>query len=299
MTLTIRKLQPGDEPALETFLQERLSASMFLLGNLRAAGLVDNGQRYAGAYVAAFEGEAITGVAGHFWNERLVLQAPAHLDTLWQAAVLASGRRILGLAGPANQVARVLDALRPEPANLQVDEVEMLYTLSLDQLSVPAALTSGALRGRPLDWHDLDQVVEWWVAYGIETLGEQDTAAARQQRRLGAESAIGEARTWVLEEGGRLVAMSSFNARIGEAVQIGGVYTPPALRGQGYARAAVAASLLSARSQGAHLATLFTGVHNLAAQRAYEALGFQVVGDYRLVAFRTPLAAPKTIEADP
>jgi predicted GNAT family acetyltransferase len=265
---------------------------MFLLGNLRAAGLVDNGQRYAGVYTAAFEGEAITGVAGHFWNERLVLQAPEHLDTLWLAAVQASGRRILGLAGPASQVARVLDFLAPDPANLQVDEVELLYVLPLDRLAVPAALATGALHGRPIAMHDLDQAVDWWVGYGMETLGEEDTTSVREQRRLYAESAIGEARTWVLEEAGRLVAMSSFNARIREAVQIGGVYTPPALRGQGYARAVVAASLLAARSQGAHLATLFTGVQNLAAQRAYEALGFQVVGDYRLVTFRTPLSAP-------
>jgi ribosomal protein S18 acetylase RimI-like enzyme len=86
------------------------------------------------------------------------------------------------------------------------------------------------------------------------------------------------------------LARPALGCFIREAVQIGGVYTPPALRGQGYARAVVAASLLAARSQGAHLATLFTGVQNLAAQRAYEALGFQVVGDYRLVTFRTPLS---------
>jgi predicted GNAT family acetyltransferase len=192
-----------------------------------------------------------------------------------------------------------MDALKAEPANLQVDETELLYILPLDQLSVPAALATGALYGRPTAACDLDQVADWWMAYGVEILGEQDTTTGREQRRIQAESAIAEARTWVLEEHSRLVAMSSFNARIREAVQIGGVYTPPALRGQGYARAVVAASLLGARSQGAHLATLFTGVHNLAAQRAYEALGFQVVGDYRLVTFRTPLSAPEKVEADP
>lgn len=43
---TIRVLQPGDEAALEAFLLPRIDSSMFLVGNLRAAGLDDNGERY-------------------------------------------------------------------------------------------------------------------------------------------------------------------------------------------------------------------------------------------------------------
>ena len=36
----LRILHPGDEPALEAFLQPRLESSLFLLGNMRQAGLV-------------------------------------------------------------------------------------------------------------------------------------------------------------------------------------------------------------------------------------------------------------------
>lgn len=64
-------------------------------------------------------------------------------------------------------------------------------------------------------------------------------------------------------------------------VQVGGVYTPPALRSRGYARCAVAGSLLAARAEGAERAILFT--NNPAAVRAYEALGFARIGEYALV----------------
>ena len=88
---------------------------------------------------------------------------------------------------------------------------------------------------------------------------------------------------FVLEDRGELVSYCCYNARIAEAVQIGGVWTPPPLRSRGYARAVVAGALLAARAQGASRAILFTPESNLPAQHAYLPLGFTEVGDYGLV----------------
>jgi uncharacterized protein len=68
-------------------------------------------------------------------------------------------------------------------------------------------------------------------------------------------------------------------------VQVGGVFTPPARRGHGYARAAVAASLALARARGAQRSVLFTAATNQAARRAYTALGHESIGDFGLVLF--------------
>ncbi|MBN1581559.1 MAG: hypothetical protein JXA89_12720 [Anaerolineae bacterium] len=78
------------------------------------------------------------------------------------------------------------------------------------------------------------------------------------------------------------MACRSFNAAILEAVQVGGVWTPPALRGRGYGRCVVAASLLDARADSVEQAILFTGEKNIPAQKAYMALGFRPIGDYRI-----------------
>jgi predicted GNAT family acetyltransferase len=88
---------------------------------------------------------------------------------------------------------------------------------------------------------------------------------------------------WLLEQDGWPVASTGFNARLPDVVQIGGVYTPPALRGRGYARAAVAGSLLAVRETGVRRAVLFTGTDNEPARRTYLALGFRVVGDFGFV----------------
>jgi predicted GNAT family acetyltransferase len=295
----VRILQPGDEPALESFLLPQVATSMFLIGNMRAAGLVDRGQAYEGTYAAAFEGQQIVAAVAHYWNGNLVTQAPAHVDALWRAAVEASQRPIWGLIGPEDQVSMVKDALSMGEAAIQLDETERLYRLALDELIVPAALTRDEVRGRRIESRDLEMVAEWRVAYGVETLGETDSPELRRQARAGTRRLMEEGCTWVLEAQGKPVATTSFNTAIQEAVQVGGVWTPPELRSRGYGRAAVAASLLDARAGGAETAILFTGRGNLPAQRAYESLGFRPLTAYRLVLWRLPVGASSKTKADP
>ena len=77
--------------------------------------------------------------------------------------------------------------------------------------------------------------------------------------------------------------MTAFSAVLPDMVQVGGVFTPVERRGRGYGRAVVAGSLLDARADGVVEAILFTEAENHPAQRAYEALGFERIGDYGMV----------------
>jgi ribosomal protein S18 acetylase RimI-like enzyme len=287
---TIRIIQSGDEAALEAFLLPRVETSMFLIGNMRAVGLVDNGQRYEGTYAAAFEDDKIVGVVAHYWNQNLIFQAPVHLDALWRAAVKASKRPIKGLIGPDDQVGLAKELLNIEEANIQVGETEKLYSLNLADLIVPDALNSGQVQGRQIESRDVDLVTQWRIAYSIEALKEKDTPQLRESCHAAIERSLKEQNTWILEEQAKPVACSSFNTGIKEAVQVGGVWTPPELRRRGYGRCVVAASLLDARSEGVEKAILFTPNSNIAAQKAYTALGFQYIGDYCIVLLQSPLS---------
>lgn len=284
--MEIRSLGPADMEALEAFLAPRLESSMFLIGNLRAVGLQDHGAPYEGTYVAAYEQGQMVAVVAHYWNRSLVLQAPVHVGPLCKAAAVASGRPVRGFIGPAAQVEQAMAALDVPAANAQLDERETLYGLSLSALRVPEPLARGQVRGRRAGPGDVELVTEWRVAFSLESLGDEDTPTLWDQVRASVRRGVSEGRIWLLEAGGLPVSTSGFNAAIREAVQIGGVWTPPALRGRGYGRAVVAASLLDARAEGVGRAVLFTGLDNLPARRAYAALGFQPLGDYRLVLLR-------------
>ena len=281
----IRVVREGDRPAVERFLEGRLAFSMFLLSNLRSAGLADHGERLQGTYIARWRGDEVVGVAAHYRMGNLTLSAP---DGAWDLAreVLAeTGRPVAGLVGPADQVDEVADGLglQARADAVYYDEREVLYRLDLAKLVAPDALANGTVRGRRLANEDVETARRWAIGYHVESLGtaETEALAAKVQRQVDAN--LGSPDFLVLEHEGRLVAQTGFNARLDMAVQIGGVWTPPELRGRGYARCAVAAHLLAAREAGVRTGVLFTSEDNVAARRAYEALGFEPIGHYRIV----------------
>jgi len=291
---SLRILQAGDEPALKDFLIPRLDSSLFLYGNLLAAGLIDTGERYSGTYAAAIKDGRIVAVGGHFWNQTMVLQAPVHLEALMSLAQQTSGRPLRGLVGPNDQVVKAIDLLGLTAADLQMDEEENLYSLPLTDLVTPDLLTCGDAVGRRIQLGDLELVSQWRIGYFRELHLEDDSPELRDIARRNVQEEIASGRTWILEVQGRPVASTSFNALVRDegvagVVQVGGVYTPPDLRGRGYGRSAVAASLLGARSEGYQKSVLFTGISNIAAQRAYLALGYRLVGSYRITVLREAL----------
>ena len=285
--MDVKTLSNGDEVALAAFLAPRVESSMFLLANAHTAGLVDRGEALQGTYVAAREEGRIIGVAAHFWNGMLVLQASdeAILETVARAALSRSRRDLRGLAGPRSQIDRALRSLglRSRPASC--DTREKLYALDLRELRPPEGLASGRLVCRPPLDGELGLLAGWRADFSIESLGLSGTSELESVSRGEVERLQREKNQWVLIDEGRLVSYSGLNARLPDVVQVGGVWTPRDLRGRGYARCVVAGSLLAVRREGVGRAVLFTDEENRPARAAYEALGFRVVGDYGLVIF--------------
>jgi RimJ/RimL family protein N-acetyltransferase len=285
MAVSVRVLLADDSAALETFLRRHADSSMFLRSNLRMAGIVDRGETYHGTYVAAFEGGTMVGAIANSWSGMVLIQAPAHLDALVPALRQATDRPVSGFAGPADQVnaARRLFGMARRPS--RIDDREILMALDVADLRQPASLVDGTLAVRQAVPADLDTLARWRAAYSIEALGAEDNDATRKDAEAGIRAWQERGANWVALRDGERVAFSGFNAGLPDMVQVGGVYTPPPLRRRGYGRAVVAGSLLAVAGLGVRRAILFVQQANVAAQRAYAALGFRPVGDYGLVLF--------------
>jgi predicted GNAT family acetyltransferase len=115
--------------------------------------------------------------------------------------------------------------------------------------------------------------------------GDFDAAADAVPDRISREMA--ENHREILMDGDTHVAATAFNAALPQTVQIGAVYTPPALRGKGHARRA---HLAQARTTGVRRATLFASAQNAIA--GYAAVGFKHIGDWVLAIFKTPQVVP-------
>jgi RimJ/RimL family protein N-acetyltransferase len=281
----LRVLGSGDERRLEAFLGAHADSSMILRSNVRAVGVVDRGGPFHGIYAAAVDGDRVVAVAAHMTRGGIVLQAPDHVEVVVRLAVERSGRPVAGLLGPWPQVITARDALGLRNRPTRQMSREILYALVLRDLVVPAMLGSGAVRCRRSEPDDLKLLAEWRAAYNVEANGRPDDAENPIRSRAEIEHWHTTGVSFVLTRDEVPVAYSAFNAHLPDVVQVGGVWTPPPLRGHGYARSVVAGSLLLARTAGARRAVLFTGDENLPAQRAYEALGFRPIGDYGLLFF--------------
>jgi GNAT superfamily N-acetyltransferase len=283
----LRRLKPGDEPLIEQFLAGHAASSLVLRSNLRLVGLVDHGAPYQGTYAGAFENDRLVAVAGHFWNGVIALQAPTATEDVARAVFGWSGRTIAGLMGPWAQLMAARSALGLENLPTKYEGKDVLYAVALDRMRIPPALAAGTLTCRRSRQDDLSILTEWAIGYATELLGSDDNPATRSEEAERVRRGHEEERLYVVENSSVPVATCAFNANLPDTVQIGGVYTPPNLRRRGYARAVVAGSLRMAQRSGVTSGVLFTGEDNMWARRAYESLGFEAIGDYGLILFRT------------
>ncbi|MBS0125128.1 GNAT family N-acetyltransferase [Thetidibacter halocola] len=274
----IRKANAGDIGAIAEFLDRHVESSMFLLGNLEAHGMDNVSHPNGTAFFLRETGDGITGVFGCTNGGMLICQLPGLNTTEAQTyAHLLQGYTLRGMTGDAVQAGLILDALRIPPEAWALNRVEPLYRLALPA-DLPEAETRAATPA------DQPLLTDWFRAYLLETgTAGPDTADAMAEARAGA--AIGSADLRLLIENGAPVAMAGINARAGTAVQLGAVFVPEDLRGQGRGGRATA-GLLGDAAGDATVAILFAA--SPAAASVYERLGFERVGDYRVALLRTP-----------
>jgi GNAT superfamily N-acetyltransferase len=282
----LRILRRGEEGVADAFLVQHRDTSMLLRANLRSGGLQDHGQAGQATYAAALEAQSIRGIAAHCWNGMLIIEAPEHAGTLARLAVQRSGRPVTGLMGLPEQVAEARRALGLEHARAALDSRDILYRLDLVNLEIPPLLRARNLACRPANPAEI--LVDWRTAFSREALGLDAGASLRATCRREVNLLLAQRDYWVLTDQGGPVASATINARLPEEVTVGGVWTPPELRGRGYARTVVAGMLLAQRERSVARALLLADRENPASRRAYEALGFVAIGDYGLVLFRHP-----------
>jgi ribosomal protein S18 acetylase RimI-like enzyme len=284
-----RVLHAPDQPTLEAFLCKHKDSSMVLRSNLLADGIEDAGGRFAGVYAGAFDdGGALRAVAAHYraWgNVFPQAESDEALDAAVRCAVDASGERVRGVIGLRPLVRRTIERLELRAAQRNYDANEGLYALDLEQLRKPALLLDPEVELRALRPGDDAFYLEWLRDYEVSTLGTPDNDALRARCQADFERTLASGEPCVLSHAGIPRAKTTFNARLPDMVQIGGVYTPPAQRGRGYARAAVALSLVQARARRVARAVLFTGEDNRPAIAAYRAIGFTRIDDFAIVLF--------------
>ena len=119
---------------------------------------------------------------------------------------------------------------------------------------------------------DAPLLTEWMMEFRREAV-PRDPVPPRQEL----ENLAGSGRYLFWIDGGEPVSMAGIVRPLKNSAAVSGVYTPPALRGRGYAGSVTAATVESIHASGRNIAYLYADLNNPFSNRCYAAVGFRPV----------------------
>ncbi len=173
-----------------------------------------------------------------------------------------------GVVGPASagELARALSAQRRLP--LRVHHTMRVFE---NRRLIAARPPVDGGRLCTASAADLPLVTEWFAAFDRDV----GNSAPLPAERIAARVAHGDVVLW---QTSRPVAMAAISRRTPHGAAVAYVYTPPELRGRGYASACVEGLTAHIFADG-RLAFLFTDVTNPTSNKIYQALGYRPIGE--------------------
>lgn len=279
--LAVAPLGEPARAAVEAYLDRRLVECLFLASNLESGGLEDGDGMLQGLWLGAWSGQAVVGVAQCVNQGSLLVAVSAE----GAAAALAEAVHLRGY-----RPLRVL-GMRPEVAALHAAlAVRGGYPVREVRDSLLQVLTPETFEARPgpgmrlATDADVPRLLEWKREFRIQAMGDDPSWVDMDVLRRSLELSVGEGRQFVFEAGGRLVSMARVNASSRRMAQLGGLYTPPPERGNGYASRLVSSLCARCfRQDHKEAVALMVEEEKEHANAIYRRLGFLGLGTYRFL----------------
>ena len=210
----------------------------------------------------------------------LILARPRSPQALAALAETVAGEDLPGAVGAepeAEEFAALWSQRTGVPARVNMRQ----GVYALERVEPPPGV-AGTARVATSDDHEL--ALRWWIAFGEEVMHEgapgHERAEVSVEHRL--TSPTGGFMLW--ENGGEVVSLAGWGGPTPNGIRIGPVYTPPELRGRGYATALTAElsqQLLDGRlfQGGRRFCFLYTDLANPTSNKIYERIGYRRVAE--------------------
>ena len=185
-----------------------------------------------------------------------------------------AGRDYLGIAGIGAAPRAFVEAAEPLGERFRLRMV-----MNVMELRRAPAFPGAAGFARAALPSDFDWLVESRLGF-LRDLAPSDPPADLE----GVVAMIRDRRHVIWMCDGERVSMATEARVLPGSVTVGGVYTPPAWRGRGFAGSAVASLCALAFAEGKRAISLWADVENPASNRCYEKIGFRALDlmtDYR------------------
>lgn len=133
---------------------------------------------------------------------------------------------------------------------------------------------------------DLDLLFAWIAAFSREATPHEPELPAEAREGILRRIQAGDFFLWIAD--GSPVSLAGRTRPTPHGWAVGPVYTPPALRGRGYATALVAELSRLILAEGKEYAALFTDLSNPTSNSIYQKIGYRPLCDFDMFRFETP-----------
>ena len=161
----------------------------------------------------------------------------------------------------------------------QVAVERRLRLYRLGDLVAPEPAPDGT--GRIATDADAKLAADWFTAFAEEVRD----AGAGEDHAVAVRDKLSHQGILLWEAGGRPVSLAGVTRQVVGMIRVGPVYTPPELRGHGYASAVTAEVSRRAREAGADEVLLYTDLANPTSNSIYQNIGYRAVEDRVVLAF--------------
>jgi len=233
-------------------------------------------------FVVAENGEEVLGCLLRTPPHGVVLSRFTTLEAVdaVSAAVLDMHPGLPGAVGPVDVTARFAGAWS------RTTGTEGRITIRQRIHAASAVHERGRAPGRMREAlpSDKDTIVAWLRAFAGEALAGsghvEEPEASYRRRRADPDGA------WLLWDDGGPVSLAAYGNQTPSGTRVGPVYTPPELRGRGYATSLVAELTTERLAAGLAFCFLFTDLSNPTSNAIYARIGFEPVADWDEWSFR-------------
>ncbi|MCP3994793.1 MAG: GNAT family N-acetyltransferase [bacterium] len=167
-------------------------------------------------------------------------------------------------------------------ANLKMEQ----GVFALSQVSDVERCPGRGRRAVPADQLLIERLASAFVAEAMpDEPHDEERMRSAIQRHLSGEGPGGH---WLWEDDGEVVSWSGHGNPTGRGIRIGPVYTPPELRGRGYATALVASQSQWLLDGGYDFCFLYTDLANPTSNAIYERIGYRKIAESAVYGFVAP-----------
>lgn len=271
----LQKLGSDDNEKLLNYLKKNEVETTLIIGNVKQFGIDNNkSKRRCGDYFGYMENDKLQGIIA-FYNLGNCIPHFENTNSIPFFSNIIKEKSVENLLGMSKYILPLYEQIKDHKDIKAVSNYSYLINTNFKSFMAKDAVVVNC------ESVNRESAIEFIIE--ANNLGFNRACTQEEALKTIKERSTEEDEVFVIKDG-RIVARASIQGCADNICQIGGVYTSAQYRGNGYCKAAVSEICRRVKKRG-KVPSIMVRKDNMAALKAYEALGFEHYDDNIIISF--------------